>query len=69
MTRAWKIVFWVAAALLLAGVVLAGAGWLCGASTARIVNEVFGSRDGLLAEVDAVRARLLSLLDALGSLF
>ena len=69
MTRAWRIVLWIAAALFAAGLVLAGAGWLSGASTGRIVNEVFGSRAGLQTELDAVLAQLRSLLDGLRNLF
>lgn len=69
MTKAWRIVFWIAAALFAAGLVLAGAGLLSGASTSRIVNEVFGSEAGLLAELDAARVRLLDLLDTLRRLF
>lgn len=65
MTRSWRIVLWIAAALLAAGLVLAGAGWLSGASTGRIVNEVFGNRAGLLTELDGVKAQFLSLLNDL----
>ena len=66
MTRSWRIVLWIAAALLAAGLVLAGAGLLSGASTGRIISEVFGSRAGLQAELDAAGAWLLDLL---GSIF
>ena len=62
MTRSWRIVLWIAAALFAAGLVLAGAGLLSGASAGRIVNEVFGSKAGLTAELDAVKSQLLSLL-------
>lgn len=68
MTRTWRIVLWIAAALFAAGVVLAGAGWLSGASTSRIINEVFGNKAGLLAEMDAVKARLLAMLKTLQGL-
>ena len=69
MTRSWRIILWIAAALLAAGLVLAGAGWLSGASTGRIINEVFGNRAGLTAELDGVKAQFLALLKDLGNLF
>ena len=62
MTRSWRIILWIAAALQAAGLVLAGAGWLSGASTGRIINEVFGSKAALQAELDGVKAQVLSLL-------
>ena len=66
MTRTWRIILWITLALLAVGLVLAGAGWLCGASTKRIINEAFGGPSGLLAELDALKARLPV---ALGNLF
>ena len=63
MTKSWRIIFWLAAALLVVGLVLAGAGWLSGASTGRIVNEVFGSKAGLQAELDGVKAQVLALIN------
>lgn len=58
MTRYWKIVIAVFALLLLAGIVLAGTGLLTGASPDRIVEVLFGGRDGLVSSLQAARTRL-----------
>ena len=47
MGKAWRIVMTVVVFLAVAGVVLIGAAWLTGASPVRIVELVFGGREGL----------------------
>lgn len=47
MTRVWKIVFWFSVTMLTIGLVLAGAGWLTGASSNRIIETCFGSTDAI----------------------
>ncbi len=49
MGKAWRIVMTVVVFLAVAGVVLIGAAWLTGASPVRIVELVFGGREGLEA--------------------
>lgn len=69
MTRAWKIVCWVAAALFVVGLVLIGAGLLSGASTHRILNEAFGGQDGFRTWLDGLWAQLRALPALLRELF
>ena len=40
MTKAWRVVLWIVLALLAAGIVLAGAGWLTGASPLRMAEQL-----------------------------
>ena len=49
MSKVWRFVLYLAAALVIAGVVLLGAAWVTGASIHRIVELVFGGQ----AELDA----------------
>ena len=47
MSKVWKIVLAAAAVLFATGVVLGLAGWFTGASTTRMIEVVFGSREAL----------------------
>ena len=61
MTKAWRIVGWIVLSLLVAGVVLAGAGWLTGASLPRIADMAFGSADAAKAAGQDVLEQLTGL--------
>lgn len=61
MIRFWKIVLPVVAILFLTGIVLAGAGWLTGASPDRIAELLYGGWDVLRGIFDAVRTEVLQL--------
>ncbi len=73
MTKAWRIVLWTALALVVAGAVLGGIGWLTGASPVRMADVLFGGTDGfyaaLHAAADTALARLTGAWQALVSLF
>ena len=58
MKHFWKIVMIVFALLLLAGIILAGAGFLTGGSPERIAELRFGGWDGLRAAAEAIPAQL-----------
>ena len=47
MGKAWRVVLTVVIALFVIGLVLVGAAWITGASPERIVELVFGGREGL----------------------
>lgn len=49
MGKAWRIVLTVVISLMVIGLVLVGAAWITGASPERIVELVFGGREGLEA--------------------
>lgn len=67
MTKAWRVVIWIALALLVAGVVLMGAGWLTGASLPRMADMVFGGADAAKAAAHGLLTRLAGLWDGLVS--
>ena len=67
MTKAWRVVLWIALALLVAGVVLMGAGWLTGASLPRMADMVFGSADAAKSAAHDLLTRLAALWDGLVS--
>lgn len=56
MTKIWRAVGWIVLALLAAGLVLGGIGWLTGASPIRMIDVVFGG-------VDAAKAAAANALD------
>ena len=64
MGKAWRIVLTVVIALLVIGVVLVGAAWITGASPARIVELVFGGREGLEAWLGTVKNTAQNAWDA-----
>jgi len=64
MNRAWRLVLFLALALVVAGVVLLGAAWLTGASIPRIVELVFGGQAELEAWFGAVMDRAAALWTA-----
>lgn len=68
MTRAWRVVLWIVMALLAAGIVLAGAGWLTGASLPRMAELLFGGVEEAGAAAGAVVSRAMELISALGKL-
>lgn len=73
MNRAWRLVLFLALALVVAGVVLLGAAWLTGASIPRIVELVFGGQAELEAwfgsALDRAAALWTAVLEQLRSLF
>ena len=54
MAKIWRIVVWAALGLLIAGIVLGGAGWLTGASLPRMADILFGGTDEAKAAAQAV---------------
>jgi len=68
MTRAWRVVLWIVLALLAAGIVLAGAGWLTGASLPRMAELLFGGVEEAGAAAGVVASRATELISALGKL-
>ena len=73
MSRVWRVVLFIALALVAAGIVLMGAGWLTGASAPRIAELVFGGQAELNAwlqsGLDRVRALWASAAEWVGSIF
>ena len=73
MTKAWRIVLWAVLALIVAGAVLAGIGWLPGASPVRMADLLFGSVDGfyiaMQTAADTAAARLLGAWQAIAAMF
>ena len=69
MAKAWRIVGWIVLILLVAGIVLGGAGWLTGASLPRMIELVFGGTDGAKAAVEGLFSRTTSALEQLSSTF
>ena len=65
MGKAWRIVLTVVIALLVIGLVLVGAAWITGASPARIVELVFGGREGLEAWWETSKSALQNIWDSL----
>ena len=60
MSKLWKAVGVTALALFILGLVLCGAGWLTGASPARMAELIFGGTD---AAVEAGKAAMTRLSD------
>ena len=54
MAKIWRIVVWAALGLLIAGIVLGGAGWLTGASLTRMADILYGGADGAKAAAQTV---------------
>ena len=73
MTKAWRIVLWAVLALIVGGAVLAGIGWLTGASPVRMADLLFGSVDGFYTAMqtaaDTAAARLSGAWQAVIALF
>ena len=65
MSKAWRIVLFIVLGLLAAGVVLAGAGWLTGASLVRIEELVLGGKGGLQTWLQTGVDRVLAFLTGL----
>ena len=61
MKHYWKIVLILCALLLLAGIVIGGAGYLTGASPDRIAEVLYGGWDGLRSAVDSLLSRVTRL--------
>ena len=61
MKHYWKIVLILCALLLLAGIVIGGAGYLTGASPDRIAELLYGGWDGLRSALESLQARLIQL--------
>lgn len=61
MSKVWRGVFFAVLALLAAGVVLMGAGWLTGGSIPRIVELVFGGPAELQAWLQSGLDRMTAL--------
>jgi len=59
MTRFWKIVIAVFALVLIAGILLAGVGYLTGASVERIAEVVFGGWSGIMELLESLQAQLM----------
>ena len=67
MTKAWRVVLWIVLALLAAGIVLAGAGWLTGASPLRMAEQLFGGVDEVQAAVNSIAIQAEEVLTELHS--
>ena len=61
MKHYWKIVLIVCVLLLLAGIVIGGAGYLTGASPDRIAELLYGGWDGLRSAVESLLAQISRL--------
>ena len=61
MKHYWKIVLILCALLLLAGIVIGGAGYLTGASPDRIAEVLYGGWDGLRSALQSLSAQLTRL--------
>ena len=73
MGKAWRIVLYIAAGLLVVGFVLLGAAWLTGASIVRIEELVLSGKGGLNVwlqnGVDSVLAFLRNAAETVKSFF
>ena len=59
MKHYWKIVLILCALLLLAGIVIGGAGYLTGASPDRIAEMLYGGWDGLRSAVESLLTQVM----------
>lgn len=62
MTKAWRIVLFITGGLVLAGLVLAGVGWLTGASPLRMADILYGGVDGVRAAAQTAWETVLARL-------
>ena len=69
MTRFWKIILWIFGILLIAGIVIGGAGLLTDASPDRMAELLYGGWDNVRASLDALWARITAPFLSLWSLF
>ena len=69
MAKVWRIVGWAVLILLVAGIVLGGAGWLSGASLPRMIDLVFGGGAAARSAALAATDRIAGLLQQVAALF
>ena len=69
MSKAWRIFLWAAGILLVAGIVLGGAGWLTGASLPRMADILFGGMDEARAAAQAALDRGVDVLRSVADIF
>ena len=69
MAKVWRIVGWAVLILLVAGIVLGGAGWLSGASLPRMIDLVFGGGAAARSAASTAMGRITGLLQQVAALF
>ena len=69
MAKVWRIVGWAVLILLVAGIVLGGAGWLSGASLPRMIDLVFGGGAAARIAASTAMGRITGLLQQVAALF
>jgi len=62
MIRYWKIILLVFVILFLAGVLLAAAGWMTGASPTRIIELVYGGMDELYTLLATIGSQFMRVI-------